>query len=130
MRGIFRAGPILDCYGVLSHHICHRTDRKEQTDAQAYRDAAFWVLQSAWPAARRWPRRSPATLAKALEGAELDTADAWAYRKTMRVDAMDEPAVTSVVRWDPSKPVGEQCTVLSIEVMGPAKGKAGRRGRL
>ena len=86
--------------------------------------AAFWVLAVSLAGGSALAAPIPATLAKALEGAELDTADAWAYRKSMRVDAMDEPAVTSVVRWDPSKPVGEQCTVLSIEVMGPAEGKA------
>lgn len=86
--------------------------------------AAFWVLGAALAASPALAAPIPATLAKALVGSELDTADAWAYRKTTRVDAMDEPAVTSVVRWDPSKPAGEQCTVLSIEVTGPAKGKA------
>jgi len=86
--------------------------------------AAFWVLGAGLAGSPALAAPIPATLAKALEGAELDTADAWAYRKTTRVDAMDEPAVTTVVRWDPSKPVGEQCTVLSIEVTGPAKGKA------
>lgn len=87
--------------------------------------AALWVLGTGLAGSPALAESIPATLAKALEGAELDTADAWAYRKTMRVDAMDEPAVTYVVRWDPSKPAGEQCTVLSIEVTGPAKGKAG-----
>lgn len=86
--------------------------------------AALWVLVTGLTGTSALAEPIPATLAKALEGAELDTADAWAYRKTMRVDAMDEPAVTSVVRWDPSKPAGEQCTVLSIEVTGPATGKA------
>lgn len=86
--------------------------------------AAFWVLGAALAASAALAAPIPATLAKALEGSELDTADAWAYRKTTRVDAMDEPVVTSVVRWDPSKPAGEQCTVLSIEVTGPATGKA------
>jgi hypothetical protein len=86
--------------------------------------AALWVLGAGLAGGPALAGPIPATLAKALEGAELDTADAWAYRKTMRVDAMDEPAVTSVVRWDPSKPAGEQCTVLSLEVAGPAKGKA------
>lgn len=85
---------------------------------------ALWVLGAGLAGSPALAESIPATLAKALEGAELDTADAWAYRKTTRVDAMDEPAVTSVVRWDPSKPAGEQCTVLSIEVKGPAKGKA------
>lgn len=86
--------------------------------------AAIWVLGVGLAGGPALAAPIPATLAKALEGAELDTADAWAYRKTTRVDAMDEPAVTSVVRWDPSKPAGEQCTVLSIEVTGAAKGKA------
>lgn len=86
--------------------------------------AAFWVLGVGFLGGPALAEPIPATLAKALEGAELDTADAWAYRKTMRVDAMDEPAVTSVVRWDPSKPAGEQCTVLSFEVTGAAEGKA------
>jgi len=86
--------------------------------------AALWVLGAGLAGSPALAESIPATLAKALEGAELDTADAWAYRKTTRVDAMDEPAVSSVVRWDPSKPVGEQCTVVSIEVTGPAKGKA------
>ena len=93
--------------------------------------AAFWVLGlglTSGPALAATPPAAPPalppTLAKALEGGGLDTRDAWAYRKTMRIDAMDEPAVTSVVRWDPSKPDGEQCTVVSVEVKGAATGKA------
>jgi hypothetical protein len=86
--------------------------------------AVLWVLGAGLAGGPALAEPIPATLAKALEGAELDTADAWAYRKSMRVDAMDEPAVISVVRWDPSKPAGEQCTVLSLEVVGPAEGKA------
>jgi hypothetical protein len=60
-------------------------------------------------------------LARALEGAELDTPDGWAFRKTTLVDAMDDPAVKMVTRWDPSKPDGEQCTVVSVDVLGKAK---------
>jgi hypothetical protein len=56
----------------------------------------------------------PATLAKALEGAELDTRDGWAFRQTVTVRALDEPDTTVVTRWDPSKPDGEQCTVVSV----------------
>jgi hypothetical protein len=63
----------------------------------------------------------PETLAKALEGAEMDTLDGWAFRKTTLVDAMDEPAVKMVTRWDPSKPDGERCTVVSVDVLGKAK---------
>jgi hypothetical protein len=63
----------------------------------------------------------PETLAKALEGAEMDTIDGWAFRKTTLVDAMDEPAVKLVTRWDPSKPAGQQCEVVSIDVLGKAK---------
>jgi len=66
----------------------------------------------------------PETLAKALEGAELDTLEGWAFRKTTLVDAMDEPAVKMVTRWDPSKPEGEQCTAVSMDVLGKAKGDA------
>ena len=50
----------------------------------------------------------PDTLAQALEGADLDTLDGWSFRKTTLVDAMDDPAVKMVTRWDPSKPEGEQ----------------------
>lgn len=63
----------------------------------------------------------PETLARALEGAELDTLDGWAFRKTTLVDAMDDPAVKVVTRWDPSKPEGERCTVVSVDVLGKAK---------
>jgi len=63
----------------------------------------------------------PETLAKALEGAELDTLEGWAFRKTTLVDAMDDPAVKVVTRWDPSKPKGEQCTVVSVDVLGKAR---------
>jgi hypothetical protein len=64
----------------------------------------------------------PATLATALEGAELDTADGWAFRQTQTVQALNEPAMTAVTRWDPSKPAGEQCTVVSVTKEGkPAK---------
>jgi hypothetical protein len=63
----------------------------------------------------------PDTQAKALEGADLDTQDGWSFRKTTLVDAMDEPAVKMVTRWDPSKPDGEQCTVVSVDVLGKAK---------
>lgn len=63
----------------------------------------------------------PATLAKALEGAELDTREGWAYRQTVHVDAMDDPAVTTVIRWDPSKPSAERCTVVLVEIQGVAK---------
>lgn len=66
----------------------------------------------------------PATLAKALEGAELDTREGWAYRQTVQVDAMDDPAVTTVIRWDPSKPPAERCTVVLVEIEGVSKGKA------
>lgn len=68
----------------------------------------------------------PETLARALEGAELDTLDGWAFRKTTLVDAMDDPAVKVVTRWDPSKPEAERCTVVSVDVLG--KGKAGDAG--
>jgi hypothetical protein len=68
----------------------------------------------------------PETLARALEGAEMDTVDGWAFRKTTLVDAMDEPAVKMVTRWDPSKPDGEQCTVVSVDVLGKAKDGAGK----
>lgn len=63
----------------------------------------------------------PETLAKALEGAEMDTLDGWAFRKTTLVDAMDDPAVKMVTLWDPSKPKGEQCTLVSVDVLGKAK---------
>ena len=63
----------------------------------------------------------PEPLAKALDGAEMDTLDGWAFRKTTLVDAMDEPAVKIVTLWDPSKPEGERCTVVSIDVLGKAK---------
>ena len=63
----------------------------------------------------------PEMLARALEGAEMDTIDGWAFRKTTLVDAMDEPAVKLVTRWDPSKPAGQQCEVVSIDVLGKAK---------
>jgi hypothetical protein len=63
----------------------------------------------------------PETLAKALEGAEMDTIDGWAFRKTTLVDAMDEPAVKLVTLWDPSKPEGQQCTVVSVDVLGKAR---------
>jgi hypothetical protein len=66
----------------------------------------------------------PATLAKALEGAELDTKDGWAFRQTLKAEAMGKPAVTSVTRWDPSKPEGQQCTVVSLEVKGDDKARA------
>lgn len=67
----------------------------------------------------------PETLAKALEGAELDTVEGWAFRKTTLVAAMDDPAVKMVTLWDPSKPKGEQCTVVSVDVLGKAKDGAG-----
>lgn len=85
--------------------------------------AAFWVLGMGLAGGPALAAPLPATLAKALEGAELDTADAWAYRKATKVDAMDEPAVQSVVQWDPSKPEGERCTVVSIEVTPKARDK-------
>lgn len=56
----------------------------------------------------------PPTLAKALEGAELDTKDGWAFRQTVVVHTFDEPPTTVVTRWDPSKPDGAQCTVVSV----------------
>jgi hypothetical protein len=56
----------------------------------------------------------PATLAKALEGAELDTNDGWAFRQTVTVNTLDEPATIAVTRWDPSRPAGERCTVVSV----------------
>lgn len=66
----------------------------------------------------------PETLVKALEGAEMDTLDGWAFRKTTLVDAMDDPAVKTVTLWDPSKPKDEQCTLVSMQVLGKAKGDA------
>ena len=56
----------------------------------------------------------PPTLAKALEGAELDTKDGWAFRQTVTVQALDEPGTTTITRWDPSKPAGERCTLVSV----------------
>jgi hypothetical protein len=56
----------------------------------------------------------PPTLAKALEGAELDTRDGWAFRQTVTVQALDEPGTTAITRWDPSRPAGERCTVVSV----------------
>jgi hypothetical protein len=56
----------------------------------------------------------PATLAKALEGAELDTKDGWAFRQSVTVNTLDEPATIEVTRWDPSRPAGERCTVVSV----------------
>jgi hypothetical protein len=56
----------------------------------------------------------PPTLAKALDGADLDTKDGWAFRQTIKVQALDEPGTTTVTRWDPSRPAGEQCTVVSV----------------
>ena len=56
----------------------------------------------------------PATLAKALEGAELDTLDGWAFRQTVTVHTLDEPAKVVVTRWDPSRPAGERCTLVSV----------------
>ncbi len=63
----------------------------------------------------------PVTLAKALEGAELDTRDGWAFRQTVTVNTLDEPATIEVTRWDPSRPAGERCTVVSVTT---ADGKA------
>ena len=60
----------------------------------------------------------PPTLAKALEGADLDTQDGWAFRETVIVRALDEPATTTVVRWDPSRPANERCTVVSVVTDG------------
>lgn len=60
----------------------------------------------------------PATLAAALEGAELDTADGWAFRQTQAVQALNEPAMTAVTRWDPSQPAGEQCTPVAVTKEG------------
>jgi len=79
---------------------------------------AATVLTATGPAAAA---TLPETLARALEGAELDTLDGWSFRKTTLVDAMDDPAVKVVTRWDPSKPEGEQCTVVSVDVLGKAK---------
>jgi hypothetical protein len=56
----------------------------------------------------------PATLAKALEGVELDSKDGWAFRQTITVNTLDEPAAIEVTRWDPSRPAGERCTVVSV----------------
>jgi len=66
----------------------------------------------------------PATLAKALEGAELDTQDGWAFRQTVKAEVMGKRAVTAVTRWDLSRPEGQQCTVVSLEVKGDDKDKA------
>lgn len=65
-------------------------------------------------AAETTPSPLPATLARALEGAELDTKDGWAFRQTLTVHALDEPGTTAVTRWDPSKPAGERCSVVSV----------------
>ena len=59
----------------------------------------------------------PATLEQALQGSELDQADAWSYRKTAVVSAMGKKTVRTVTRWDMSKPVGKRCTVVSVEVL-------------
>jgi len=56
----------------------------------------------------------PPTLEQALQGADLDTKDGWAFRQTVKVEALDEPGTTTVTRWDPSRPAGEQCTVVSV----------------
>jgi hypothetical protein len=56
----------------------------------------------------------PPTLAKALEGAELDTQDGWAFRQTVILNVPDEVGTTEITRWDPSRPEGEQCTVVSV----------------
>jgi hypothetical protein len=66
----------------------------------------------------------PPALAEALKGAELDTPDAWAFRQTLKVDAMGDPAVTAVTRWDPSRPAGQQCTVVSVTVAGDKKDRS------
>lgn len=93
-----------------------------KTSAIAAASVAFLGLGSVSAVAETLPP----TLAAALEGAELDMADGWAFRKTTRIDAMDEPAVTSVTLWDPSRPEGEQCQVVSIEVSGKAQDQADR----
>jgi hypothetical protein len=85
--------------------------------------SALWVLGLGLAGAQSAGAALPQPLADALQGAELDTREGWAYRLTTQVDAMDEPAVTSVVRWDPSKPPAERCTVVSTEVKGVAAGK-------
>lgn len=63
----------------------------------------------------------PAMLARALEGAELDTQDGWAFRQKITVNTLDEPATVTVTRWDPSRPAGQRCTVVSVTA---ADGKA------
>jgi hypothetical protein len=63
----------------------------------------------------------PAMLARALEGAELDSRDGWAFRQTVTDNTLDEPATVTVTRWDPSRPAGERCTVVSVTM---ADGKA------
>lgn len=66
----------------------------------------------------------PTTLAKALEGAELDTREGWAFRQTVKAEVMGKRAVTAVTRWDLSRPEGQQCTVVSLDVKGDDKDKA------
>lgn len=62
------------------------------------------------------PAGPPAVIEAALAGAELDTVDGWAFRRTRTTRAGGDLAEVTVTRFDPARPAGERCTEAELDL--------------